>query len=468
MRSVVLICLDTVRKDYFDRYARRIPQRADVSFEECRAASSWSVPSHASIMLESLPHRHGVHDYNRGYDGIDPDDTFLSRLPDHESLGASANVYASSAFGFNELFDEFLEVSPDRRYPKGIHVGRFGYDFDGDGIRKYLGFIPAALTHDYPVQSFLNGASVGIERMVEKLPVPTPFDDGAKIISKVGADAVERTDGPFFLFTNFMEAHAPHRAAAHYDSELYSAPNTWDSSAFDKWDINLGGEAGLEANEKHVTYYRELYGAAIEYLDRQVSAFMDRVQAAADHEVTFIVTGDHGENLGKEEDGYLLGHDSSLSEGLVHVPCYIVNPPEGYDEFEDELFSHLGLGELIVGLANDETPDVFEDRISAELVGSTNASPPEDAEYWTRMLRSVYLAPDEKIVWDSLGTGLRYERRADGDGWREVGETDEFEVLDEALFDVPIAEYQQSAAAGEQSADVHQATRDRLEELGYL
>lgn len=468
MRSVVLICLDTVRKDYFDKFATRIPQRADVSFEECRTASSWSVPSHASMMTGEQPHQHGVHDYHRGYDEVTAEDTFLSRLPDHKSLGASANVYASSAFGFNKLFDEFLEVSPDRRYPKGIHVGRFGYDFDGDGLKKYLGFIPAALSHDYPVQSFLNGASVGIQRVVEKLPIPTPFDDGAKIISKVGTEAVDRTDEPFFLFTNFMEAHAPHRTALHYDSKLHSVPNTWDSSAFDKWNINLNGAEGLEANKKHVRYYRELYGAAIDYLDRQISAFIDDVQEATDQEVTFIVTADHGENLGEEEDGYLLGHDSSLSEGLVHVPCYLINPPEGYEETEDGLFSHLRLGDLIVGMANGETPDVFEDQITAELVGSTNASPPKDVDYWTRMLRSVYTGTDKKLVWDSLGTGIKYERKPNASRWTKVGETGEFEHFDTELFDVPIAEYQRTASKGTQSQDIHKATRDRLEDLGYV
>jgi len=55
MRNVVVICLDTVRKDYFDRYAPRLQDRADVIYDQCRAVSSWSVPSHASMFDRGAP-----------------------------------------------------------------------------------------------------------------------------------------------------------------------------------------------------------------------------------------------------------------------------------------------------------------------------------------------------------------------------------------------------------------------------
>ena len=63
-RNVVLVCLDTVRKDYFDEYATRLQKLCDVSFEQCRAASSCSVRSHASFMTGELPYRHGIDSYN--------------------------------------------------------------------------------------------------------------------------------------------------------------------------------------------------------------------------------------------------------------------------------------------------------------------------------------------------------------------------------------------------------------------
>jgi len=49
-----------------------------------------------------------------------------------------------------------------------------------------------------------------------------------------------------------------------------------------------------------------VYTCAVEYLDRQVSAFIDEIQAETEHETTFIVTADHGENLGFKGDKWTI------------------------------------------------------------------------------------------------------------------------------------------------------------------
>lgn len=114
-RNVVLVVLDTVRKNTFDEYAPRLRRRSDLSFEQCRAASSWSVPSHASIFTGELPSEHGIHaesfDADFSFASVDPESTFLGRLPGHRTVGVSANAYVNSTFGFDALFDEFHDFS---------------------------------------------------------------------------------------------------------------------------------------------------------------------------------------------------------------------------------------------------------------------------------------------------------------------------------------------------------------------
>jgi arylsulfatase A-like enzyme len=478
MRNVVLICLDTVRKDYFDEYAPRIRERAEVSFEQCRAASSWSVPSHASMMTGRLPSQHGVHDHHRDFSHLSREDTFLADLPEHFATAVSANVYASSAFGFDWMFDDFCEVSPDCRFPNGMHVGRFGYDYEGSEVGKYLAFAREAVQDEYPLESLANGAAVAFERFSEWLPFPKLLDDGANIIAREGVKTVRDSPEPLFLFTNFMDAHAPLRHTFGYDRSLHSASNTWHSEQFDNWDLNQRGKEGFETNRRDVALHREVYGAAIDYLDRKVVQFVENVQAATDEETTFVITADHGENLGYEAEDYMFGHDSSLSESLLHVPLYIVNPPAGcdYDAQEQGYFSHLRLGELIVGLASGETLDVFDERIPAELVGSSNANPPGDADYWNRMLRCVYGVdgPEEKVEWDSLGDSDRYELDHDRPCWqRRVEEDVPYKDLDTEFFDEEISAYKRRAERDEAEAegkgpDVDEATQDRLQDLGYL
>lgn len=487
MRNAVLICLDTVRKDFFDEHAPRIRARADLSYEQCRAASSWSIPSHASMMTGTLPHHHGVHDHNRDFSGITESDTFLADLPDHHTTGVSANVYASSGFGFDRMFDDFRDVSPDSRFPEGIHVGRFGYEHKGEGAKKFLSFAKACATHDHPVKSFLNGAAVEIDKALASLPVPKLLDEGASIIAREGVETARSCPQPFFMFTNFMDAHAPLRHVRGYDRSLHDAPNTWSTADYDKWELNRDKADGLERNRDHVEHHRGLYRAAIDYLDRTVVAFMDDVQAATDHETTFVITADHGENLGFPADDYLVGHDSSLSEGLLHVPLYVVNPPEGYESVPgsetsggspgddttlvSEYVSHLQLGDLLVGLAHDEVPDVTRERIPAELIGSSIAQPPENPEYWNRMLRCVYDGT-EKIEWDSLGESSRVRLDPDRPCWQERVDDDASEVaeeLDAECFDEEITAYKRRAEGAEgEGVDVDEATADRLADLGYL
>ncbi|WP_435159099.1 alkaline phosphatase family protein [Haladaptatus sp. DFWS20] len=60
-RNVLLVCLDTVRADVFGEHANCLHRMADVSFTQCRAASSWTIPSHASMFTGQLPSVHGVH-----------------------------------------------------------------------------------------------------------------------------------------------------------------------------------------------------------------------------------------------------------------------------------------------------------------------------------------------------------------------------------------------------------------------
>ena len=106
-----------MRKDYFDRFAPRLVASADSRFEDCRAASGWSVPSHASLLSGSLPSTHGIHAFTPRFNALDTTETFLDDLPDHRSVGVSANVYASSAFGFDTLFSEFVDVCATNGIP---------------------------------------------------------------------------------------------------------------------------------------------------------------------------------------------------------------------------------------------------------------------------------------------------------------------------------------------------------------
>ena len=469
-RNVVLVTLDSVREDFFREYAPRLRERADIAFSQCRAASGWSVPSHASMLTGQLPHQHGIHVYDRDFSGLAREDTFFEDLPNHRALGASANVYASEAFGFDAPFDAYRSVSPDRRFPDGMDVERWGQDCDEDGIARYAAFVRAALGHDHPLASLGNGILVEIAHRVADAPFPTPFDDGARLVAKESRRLVGDESEPFVLFTNFMDAHGPFYHVWGYDDDLHDVPRSWDSGDYSTHTLN--NEGVTDENRHHIENTRGLYGAAIDYLDRQVCDLVDWLHANTERETTVVVTSDHGDEMGTDADEGRWGHTtSSLSEGLLHVPLLVLNAPDGHERIDESRYvSHLGLRDFLVGLANGEVTDPTADRIPAERVGHSGSLATIDDKRGTtedQLLRAVY-DDRSKYQWGSQGNRVVYRLDAGRPNWQERT-NEEFDPTDFTEFFVDAAaDYKDRAASGQVAPDVEDVTRDRLENLGYM
>ncbi|AQL44652.1 hypothetical protein BV210_17965 (plasmid) [Halorientalis sp. IM1011] len=482
-RNVVFVVLDTVRKDCFDEYAPRLRSKSDLSFEQARAASSWSVPSHTSIFTGRLPHTHGVHaerfDADFSFSSLDRDDTFLGRLPDHRTVGLSANAYMNSFFEFDSLFDAFHDFSigshtNESLFPEALTVEEAKAEVDHDSAaERYLAFLRACLSHDHPGKSVANGAWSLLGDHYRRLPVPEPVDDGATVISDRLEDEADG-DEPFFAFVNYMDAHTPLRNLRQYDQDLHDVPDTWRSTELDKWELNRDGKATTEYTEN----YRALYRTAVDYLDRTVSQLIDDVRAQTDRETTFVIVSDHGHNLGYPADDEEFHHTATATEGVLHTPCEVVNPPDGYPETEHRYFSHLDLGELVVRLAHDEEYDdrFGRDRVAAETVGLLGTGDgtwnreftDDEYAYWNRMIRCVYDG-DTKYQWNSLDESYAYELDPDTPSWQsQRGAEVDVPPFATEQFDVPIQTYKDRAAAAEQSMEFDTAVESRLEELGYL
>ena len=485
-RNVALVVLDTVRKDYFDEYAPRLRDASGCSFEGCRAASSWSVPSHTSVFTGDLPAEHGVHaegfDSTFDFSQFGPEETFLGDLPDYATAGFSANSYINSHFGADALFDEFHDFSigshtAESLFAEGITVQEYMESTDEPSVaRRYAGFLRECLDHDRPVKSAANGVWALAGPKVKALPIPIPelVDDGASVITETIEETAGRADEPWFFFANYMDAHTPLRNLIQHDRSMHSIPDSWSSTEIDKWELNKDGKA----TEAYTRNYRAVYAAAVDYLDRTVSALAERLEARTDRETTVVVTADHGHNLGYDADGGLFHHTGSMSEGVMHVPLEILNPPEGWPEVETRTFSQLDLGELLVRLARDRPPseELFRERVPAETVGLLGGDnrtwgrefSEEEFAWWNRMTRCVYEGT-EKREWNSVGERFTYRLDPDRPSrQRLVEEGTEIPAADRALFDSDLDTYKRAVAAETQDTDFDDDVADRLEELGYL
>ncbi|WP_440764671.1 sulfatase-like hydrolase/transferase [Natronorubrum sp. DTA7] len=468
MRNVVLLCLDSVRKETFDAYADRLADRSALTFEQCRAASSWSAPSYASMATGDLPHEHGVHTHDTHVTGIDRSETLFGEFESHRTLGVSTNVFAGSAYGFDSFFDEFVDVTEAHRFPEGLDPVAVRSESDRTGPGVYLEFLRAALGSDHPLSTLANGGVGVLDSASENAPIPKLFDDGARAVTRTSRTLIDDTEEPFVLFGSFMEAHTPLRHLRGFDRSLHSASNTFTTADRTVWEL-------MESPEEHREFLetrREVYGASVDYLDRVIAKFVDWVQANTARETTVVVTADHGENQGYAFEDGLVRHKSSLSEGLLHVPLVVVNPPEGYPETEDRYVSHLELRSLLAGMARDEVIDPTSDRIVAEHVGmSAGPEPPGRTEHWDRLMRAAYDGTT-KYVWDSQGARIEYELDPDRPCWQRRVDDATLPEWATDRFDAEAYAYKRRALAEQtasSSADgVDEGVQDRLEKLGYV
>ncbi|WP_135363168.1 sulfatase-like hydrolase/transferase [Halosimplex halophilum] len=463
-RNVVLVVLDSVRKDYFDEHAPRLADAADVSFEHCRAASNWSPSSHGAIFTGELPHVSGLHSHDPSYDDIPIEDTLFDAFRDHYRFAVSSNLFVARPYGFDEYFDEFTSVSRHAVFAEGEEIDSFLHDVDADGVRRYYEFLRQALGHDETVRSIANGLMLKTNDYLEGVPVPRLWDYGTRTQLSHAADLATAGREPFFGFINLMETHNPHANNVFYRAE--DVPNDWWSDKHRTVPFNNRLLEDPDGYDDHVQHYRDTYAASIDYVDRKLVPFVERLRRETEEETTVVVTADHGENLCYPDDDGMLGHIGNVTESLLHVPLLVFNAPESVREPDDTYFSHLDLRTLLAGLADDELPTTYRDRVPAEVVGGAPPDHVENYDYWDRMIRAVYDG-DRKYVWDSFGERSVY--RVDRDRPCRQEEVDEpFDESVEELFEVPLAEFKSRFGDAQEKDWGDDIPEDRLKRLGYL
>ncbi|WP_423746935.1 sulfatase-like hydrolase/transferase (plasmid) [Haladaptatus sp. SPP-AMP-3] len=459
-RNIILLTLDAVRKDIFDEWSTRIQKYSDLSYQQARAASSWSVPSHASMFSGKLPSEHGIHTYNRDMSSIP--NRIQTNLPnDYHSICISSNIYASSAYGFDELFDQYIEAPRYQPYPDGLNATTYFHESDGSGLDLYLSFLRDAFSHDHSVKSLVNGGFSLAKAASIGRPIPDPVDDGAKLITRELTQLLKTSEKPVFAFANMMEAHAP-MSHFHGMERCDNVPLSWSSSNIDYWDYVYN----RDSHSEDIHNYRNLYKSSVAYLDKIVGDFIQDIKDI-DGDTTIIITSDHGENLGYDCEENNWEHKSSLSEALLHVPFEVVNAPDNGNE--SAFISHLDLPEYIGAIADDRVAAIERKVVPAEIMGmSAGPEPPSDAEKWDLARRCLYVE-GEKYEWSENGRCQLINLDARQPSWQSITNRDVSVPKEkEEIFEENIQSAAKMAAQDSGEINVDDATAARLADLGYL
>jgi len=288
--NIVLITLDTVRADHLSAYGYSRPTTPHIDrlasqgvlFEDAVAASSWTLPSLASIFTGLLPHQGGANAFrpvNLAWE------TLAEVLDEHG--------YTTAGFNANYFYGES---------GWGLAQGFRVYDDDATSLRYNLSRTLIGRVLVQPVYQAAERYDVFCRRNAQDL--------NADVFSWL-RDSSPR---PYFLFINYYDAHGPYLAPAPYDRRFGR------TAKFAEHHSPLSGESHavkrLSAQEQADLV--DGYDDCLNYLDTQVGELLRTIESSPGWKNTVVIlTSDHGEAFG--EHG-VYHHGLDLHEEEIHVP----------------------------------------------------------------------------------------------------------------------------------------------------
>ncbi len=293
--NVLLISLDTVRRDHLSCYGYPRPTTPHIDavaetgllFTRAVAVSNWTLPTHASMLTGLYPRSHGAHYVKAGEESAVSEVSMAELAPSCRTLAEILDDagYRTGAIVANSYFLQ----------PKlGLNQGFHHYDFRQAG--------------------------------------PPIYYRRAEEITDAALLWLAEQPSPFFLFLNYMDAHAPYLPPPPYDRRFASLPDhdgmqrrfgSWKAFNERTARVNQSGEP-LSAEE--AAFFRDQYDGELAYADAQVGRLLAWLRDRDRYgETLIVVTSDHGEAFG--EHG-VAGHGVTLYEHQLAIPL-IVKPPFG-------------------------------------------------------------------------------------------------------------------------------------------
>jgi len=287
--NVLLIFLDTVRYDDAQQMPnlRKLASRG-VVYDRAWASAPWTLPSHLGVLTGmppwKVPYDSASHRFL--YDGP----TLAERF--------AARGYTTAAIFANPL------LGPDPLFHRGFqhfHVS--------------ARCVPC-----------LSGLATLLSRALERAGwEPTFFAPPewmkASDVTAKALRTIERTNGPYFLALNYMDAHSPYYVERACRGRGFVQATYADWKA---WGRTYNSRAPLAPEP--AARLRAQYRAAMQCMDLSIGRLLDEVQRMRNGRQTVIaIVGDHGEEFGSHDR---VGHGQSLYRQVLNVPLIVKAPDQ--------------------------------------------------------------------------------------------------------------------------------------------
>jgi len=277
-RAIVLISIDSLRADHLGSYGYKrdtspaIDRLAadGVLFEDAMSTTSWTLPSHLSMLTSLYPEVHGV---VKNGQRLSERAVLISELLGPLGYRTAAFVsapYLRGKFGFNQGFDHYDEDTISILEPRLSHRG-----------------------------------------------VTTPTLH-SQVVPWLQANA----NRPFFLFIHYWDVHYDYDPPAPFDTKFDpDYEGTIDANGF------AGNkEINSRMDARDLAHVIALYDGEIGFTDSYIGKLLDELRSLEVYEDSLIVlTADHGEEF-FEHGGK--SHSHNLYQESVAVPL-IIKFPQG-------------------------------------------------------------------------------------------------------------------------------------------
>ena len=411
--NVLLVTLDTVRADHLSLYGygrdtspalRRFAETATV-FDRAIAPSNMTLTSHASLFTGLYASVHGAH----------PEADRAIGVPLPKGVPTLAEVFRRRGYDVSSVVANYTYLGRDFGLDRG-----FSYLFASlpprataslDRSSSYSPLPPASATPARKDQLLRYVLWRALRRIV-----PEFADIGDRThAADITAIALQRIDHataahrPFFLFVNYLDAHAPYLPPAPFDKRFpgrdpqvdaeVRAENTfpiWPSVSFRDPNLSDAQRADLTAR----------YDGAIAYVDASVGRLLEDLQRRGVLRNTVVViTADHGEAFGEHGT---VGHGASTYAEEVHVPLVVRMPGQNR---ADRIAAPISLVDLFPFLSSaSTTPLVSSEEIISEAFPLI--APPRRGWWHDHRGRSV-VQGDYKLIRSTRGVIQLYDIRQD-------------------------------------------------------
>jgi len=462
--NVVLITMDTVRADHLSLYGyarETTPYLRDFArhatlYSRAIATSDQTLTTHASMFTGLYPSWHGA---------------YIKTL-NHPNGGALDDRYTTLAevlrgHGYWTVAEvaNYVLLAPETGLAKGFAV-----------YHARQPFLLSLGLHDFRNRFFLMARAGALLNLVLDTSV---FDGRLLRAADINRHAValldeaRNTRQPFFLFLNYMDAHAPYTPPPPFDLKFGGAhPHLNAGSIVDLTTAVDSGRHHINAQER--SYFISQYDGGIAYEDEQIHDLMARLRDLGLFENTLIViTADHGEAFGEHD---LIQHSTgSVYQGLVHVPLLIKYPHQHEARKSDPLVSEVDLMPTVLDVAGISLPFGLQGRSlysppaeDLETVYSESMASPSLVALNSKFRGSrcaMFVGP-VKVITSTEGLPELYDLAADPNETHNLYRADDSRA--KALAD-RLSTWEAAAPRQfEEPGKLDQSSLEKLRSLGYV